>query len=101
MSIYVIGMGVAPLAPTVIVLILVRVFQAIGTSVVIPNIDAIVTSNSPASQRGKSLGIIGAAVGLGLSLGPITGGLLLEVLDWRALFWVRVPVGIICILLAV
>ena len=100
LAIYVIGLGMAPLAPTVIALILIRVLQAVGTSMVVPNIDALVTSNFPASERGRALGLIGASVGLGLGLGPITGGLVLEVLDWRALFWGRVPLGIIGVLLA-
>ena len=99
LAIYVIGLGLAPLAPTVIALILIRVLQAVGTSMVVPNIDALVTANFPASERGKALGLIGASVGLGLGLGPITGGLILEVLDWRALFWSRVPLGIVGILL--
>ncbi|MCZ6614882.1 MAG: MFS transporter [Chloroflexi bacterium] len=100
LTVYVIGLGMAPLAPTVIALILIRMLQAAGTAMVVPNVDAIVTAAFPKNQRGRALGLIGASVGLGLGLGPATGGLLLDALDWRALFWSRVPLGIIGILLA-
>ena len=62
--------------------------------------NAILAAVYPAGERGKAFGITGAAVGLGLASGPFLGGLILEHLDWRALFYLRLPVGILAMLIA-
>jgi MFS family permease len=45
-------------------------------------------------RRGRALGILSAAQAIGLSTGPAIGGLVLDLLDWRWVFWINVPVGI-------
>ena len=72
-----------------------RTVQAIAASMVIANGAAIVTASFPAHQRGQALGIMIATVGAGVAAGPVLGGVLVEVLNWRAIFWTRVPLGII------
>ena len=72
-----------------------RTVQAIAASMVIANGAAIVTASFPEHQRGQALGIMIATVGAGVATGPVLGGVLIDVLDWRAIFWTRVPLGII------
>ena len=63
-----------------------RVLQAIGSSMVLANGAAIITATFPAKQRGRGLGIMVASVGAGVATGPVLGGVLVDVLDWRAIF---------------
>jgi MFS family permease len=98
--IFTIGMGVAGFAQSIEQLIVLRLFQAVGVSLAIANGNAIVTSSFPDSERGKALGITGGVVGAGLMSGPILGGLILEFFEWRALFYLRVPIGLIAMTMA-
>jgi MFS family permease len=70
-----------------------RVLQAIGGSMLTANSAAILTDAFPAEQRGLALGINQVAGLAGQFIGLVAGGLL-AAWDWRAVFWVNVPVGI-------
>jgi len=70
-----------------------RVPQAIGGSMLTANSAAILTDAFPVDQRGLALGINQVAALAGQFIGLTAGGLL-AVLDWRAVFWVNVPVGV-------
>jgi EmrB/QacA subfamily drug resistance transporter len=72
-----------------------RVVQGVGSAMLLSNLNALITSSFPPEERGKALGVSGAVVGIGLSAGPLVGGLLIDVLDWRALFYTRAPMGVI------
>src|SRR4051794_1560208 len=69
-----------------------RIVQGVGGAMLFANSTAILTDAFPARQRGLALGINMVAALAGSFLGLIIGGLLSEV-DWRAIFWVSVPVG--------
>ena len=75
-------------------LILLRVVQAVGGAMLTANSAAILTDAFPREQRGMALGINQIAALAGQFLGLLAGGLLAEV-DWRAVFWINVPIGII------
>lgn len=92
--IFTVGMALAALAQNLEQLIAMRFFQAIGVALAIANGNAIVADAFPASERGRSLGMTGAVVGAGLMSGPIMGGVILELFDWHAIFWLRVPIGL-------
>ena len=70
-----------------------RVLQAIGGSMLMANSAAILTDAFPAEQRGFALGTNQIAGLAGMFVGLVAGGLLAAI-DWRAVFWVNVPVGI-------
>ncbi|HEX3908950.1 MAG TPA: MFS transporter [Mycobacteriales bacterium] len=70
-----------------------RVLQAIGGSMLTANSAAILTDAFPSDQRGFALGINQVAAIAGQFVGLVAGGLLAS-LDWRAVFWVNVPVGV-------
>ncbi len=74
-------------------LILWRVVQGVGGAMLFANSTAILTDAFPASQRGLALGVNQIAAIAGSFLGLVLGGVLSE-WDWRAIFWVNVPVGI-------
>ena len=77
-----------------------RIFQGVGASMILANLNALITTGFPSKERGMAMGMSGAVVGVGLSMGPLVGGLLLDALDWRALFYSRAPLGILGAVLA-
>jgi MFS family permease len=71
-----------------------RMVQAIGGAMLTANSAAILTDAFPARQRGMALGINQITALAGMFLGLLAGGLLAAI-DWRAVFWVSVPVGVV------
>ena len=70
-----------------------RLLQALGGSMLTANSAAILTDAFPANQRGLALGINQIAALAGQFIGLVAGGVL-AIIDWRAVFWVNVPVGV-------
>ena len=95
-----VGLVLASFATNIESLIAVRALQAIGVSMAVGTGNAIITEAFPDNERGKALGIVGSVVGAGLMTGPIVGGILLGFGDWRALFYLRIPIVFIALGLA-
>ena len=91
---FVLGSGLCGLAPNLPVLIAFRVLQAIGAALLSSNSVAIIVTAAGPERRGRALGIQSAAQAVGLSAGPVIGGLLLDTLGWQWVFWINVPVGL-------
>ena len=68
-----------------------RVIQAIGGSAAVPIGFALAASVLPAERRGLALGIVGGAAEAGSMLGPAYGGAIVELANWRWLFWLNLP----------
>jgi EmrB/QacA subfamily drug resistance transporter len=79
--------------PSASALISLRVVQGVGSAMIFSTAIAIVTSVFPAGERGKALGITAAMTYLGLSLGPVLGGILTQYFGWRSIFLAMVPLG--------
>ncbi|MGC9220046.1 MAG: MFS transporter [Solirubrobacteraceae bacterium] len=87
-------------ATSVSMLIAFRVAQAIGGAMLNPNSLSIVTNTfTDRKQRARAIGIWSAVMGLSMAAGPIVGGALIVGLNWRAVFWVNVPIGLIALVL--
>jgi EmrB/QacA subfamily drug resistance transporter len=76
-------------------LILMRVLQAIGASMMMANSFAIISAAFSPRERGRALGLIGTVVALGSMTGPVLGGFLVGLVSWRSIFLVNIPIGII------
>ena len=74
-------------------IIIFRIIQAVGAALILANTAAILTDAFPANERGKALGINGVGLMSGMFLGLILGGIL-AVFDWRYIFLLSVPFGI-------
>ncbi len=85
----------AGLAPSIELLIGARILQAVGAAMIFALGFAITTEAFPPTERGKALGINGAMVSLGIIVGPVVGGLLIDAASWRWIFLVNLPIGII------
>ncbi|MEI8225997.1 MAG: MFS transporter, partial [Bacteroidota bacterium] len=80
-------------------LIVFRIFQGLSSAMIFGTSLAIITSVFQPGERGKAMGINITAVYLGLSCGPVIGGLLTQYLGWRSIFAFLVPFGIISLIL--
>ena len=96
---FVIGSLVCGLSTSILMLILARALQGIGSSMTMSAGPAFVTEGFPARERGKALGFVGTAVALGLLTGPMIGGVLVEFASWRWIFFINIPIGLILALL--
>jgi EmrB/QacA subfamily drug resistance transporter len=81
------------IATSATMLISFRVLQGIGGAMLAGTSVALLTTVFPANERGKVLGIIVAAAYLGLSLGPVLGGILTQHLGWRSIFFLGAVLG--------
>ncbi|AJY76683.1 hypothetical protein VN24_21550 [Paenibacillus beijingensis] len=97
-TIFTLGSALAGLSVTPLQLILSRVLQGIGGAAVVPLSLTLVSRAFPEQNRAAALGIWSGISGLGLSSGPLIGGLILEGAPWQLIFWVNVPVGVLTLL---
>jgi Arabinose efflux permease len=65
------------------------------------NNQGIITEMYPKKGRGRAMGILVTAVALGTMIGPPAGGFIVSALNWNAIFWINVPIGIVVFLLGV
>ncbi|MFC0196581.1 MDR family MFS transporter, partial [Microbacterium arthrosphaerae] len=99
---YLVGVGLFTLAslacaaaPTVEVLVLARVVQALGAAMLVPASLAVVIDGAPAGKRARAVGLWAAAAAVAAGLGPPIGGMLVEAGGWRWAFWINLPLGIL------
>jgi EmrB/QacA subfamily drug resistance transporter len=82
-----------------LMLILFRAVQGLGHGLVVTAGPAMVVMSFPAEKRGKALGIYLTSVYVGLTLGPLIGGVMTEHLGWRSLFFLNIPSGLLALFL--
>ena len=82
-------------------LVVARVFQGLGASLMTPQTMAVITRTFPADQRGRAMGLWGAVAGVATLVGPVLGGVLVDGLGWEWIFFVNVPVGVVAAVLAI
>jgi EmrB/QacA subfamily drug resistance transporter len=94
------GSLLCSIAPNTGSLIVFRMLQAIGGSMLNPVAMSIITNIfTEPRQRAQAIGIWGAVIGLSMALGPVVGGALVDSVGWRSIFWINVPVGIAAVVL--
>jgi len=96
--VFTIGSAACGLAPSLRLLIVFRVIQAVGAAMLQANSVALVTTSVPRAHMRLALSVQAAAQSVGLGLGPTLGGLLTQTDGWRAVYWINVPVGIVAVI---
>lgn len=100
LGIFTLASAAAALAPSADALIAARAIQGIGAAAVTPLTLTLLSEAFPAGKRGLALGIWSGVSGLGVALGPLAGGAVVEGITWHWIFWLNVPIGIVLIPLA-
>jgi EmrB/QacA subfamily drug resistance transporter len=93
-SIFTVGSLLTSLSPSPNYVIAFRILQGFGSAALFANSAAVITDSAPSNQLGLFLGVNQVAFRAGAMLGLTISGLILSVLDWRALFYINVPIGI-------
>jgi EmrB/QacA subfamily drug resistance transporter len=101
LALFSLGSLLCALAPNLTLLIIFRMVQAVGGSMLNPVAMSIIRNvfEDP-RERAQAIGMWGGVVGLSFALGPVVGGALVDSVGWRAIFLVNVPVGLAAIVLA-
>ncbi len=81
-------------------MILYRVLQGIGEAFIAASAQTILLSAYPPHKRGLAMGVFGLGVSFAPALGPLLGGFITEILNWRWIFYINVPIGILNFLAA-
>jgi len=98
---FILGSLLCSLATSTSALVAFRMLQAIGGSMLNPvAMSIIVNTFLDPRERARAIGIWGAVFGISMAAGPLLGGLLVETIGWRSIFWVNVPIGIAAVVLA-
>ena len=104
---FAIGLGVftaasaaAALAPTTELLIAARALQGAGAAAVLPLTLTLLSEAFPAGKRGLVIGLWSGISGLGVAIGPLIGGAVVDGISWHWIFWINVPIGLVLIPLA-
>ncbi|MDF3147452.1 MULTISPECIES: MFS transporter [unclassified Streptomyces] len=97
---FTIGSALCSVASNLDSLIAFRMVQAVGGSMLNPVAMSIITNTfTDPRERARAIGVWGAVVGISMAAGPLVGGLLVDSVGWRAIFWVNLPVGLAALLL--
>ncbi|WP_031519972.1 MFS transporter [Streptomyces sp. NRRL F-5123] len=100
LAVFTAGSLLCSLAPSLGWLIVFRMVQAVGGSMLNPVAMSIITNTfHEPRERARAIGVWGGVVGISMAAGPIVGGALVQSVGWRAIFWINVPIGLAALLL--
>jgi EmrB/QacA subfamily drug resistance transporter len=94
LGIFTVASAAAAMAPSTGALIAARAIQGLGGAVIMPLSLTLLSEAFAGEKRGLALGIWSGVSGLGVALGPVVGGAVVEGFSWHWIFWLNVPIGI-------
>src|SRR6059058_1863927 len=100
LGIFTLASAAAALAPTTSALIAARAIQGAGAAIVTPLTLTLLSEAFPPQRRGLALGAWSGISGLGVALGPLVGGAVVDGISWHWIFWLNVPIGLALVPLA-
>jgi EmrB/QacA subfamily drug resistance transporter len=95
LTVFTVASLVSALADSATALFVARGGQGLGAAMLSPAALSIITSTFQGPERARALGVWGAVGGAGAAVGVLLGGTLTELLDWRAIFFINLPVGVL------
>jgi len=94
LGVFTVASAAAALAPGTGALIAARAVQGFGAAIVAPLTLTLLSEAFPPERRGVALGVWSGVSGLGVALGPLVGGAVIEGISWQWIFWLNVPIGL-------
>jgi EmrB/QacA subfamily drug resistance transporter len=98
LALFGLGSGLSALAGSAEMLIATRALMGVGGAFIMPSTLSILTATFPASERGRAIGIWAGVSGLGIAIGPVAGGWIVENADWSWIFLVNLPFVVFALL---
>jgi EmrB/QacA subfamily drug resistance transporter len=95
LAVFTVGSALCGAAGSLGVLVGCRVLQGLGSAFLMAVSPAMIVGAFPPHQRGRALGLNALVVGVGISIGPTLGGVVVEHFGWRWIFYVNVPLGVL------
>jgi EmrB/QacA subfamily drug resistance transporter len=99
-GLFTVSSALAALAPTTGALVAARAAQGVGAAIVLPLTLTLLSEAVPVQKRGLALGAWSGISGLGVALGPVVGGAVVDGISWHWIFWLNVPTGLVLVPLA-
>ncbi|WCB92321.1 Multidrug resistance protein Stp [Baekduia alba] len=99
-SLFTLSSAAAALAPSAGALVAARGLQGVGAAIVLPLTLTLLSEAVPTEKRGLAIGAWSGISGLGVALGPVVGGAVVDGISWHWIFWLNVPIGLALVPLA-
>src|SRR5215218_2183969 len=93
-GLFTLSSAAAALAPSTDALVAARAAQGLGAAIVLPLTLTLLSAAVPVQKRGLALGAWSGISGLGVALGPVVGGAVVDGISWHWIFWINVPIGL-------
>jgi EmrB/QacA subfamily drug resistance transporter len=104
LALFTLASAACGLAQTSTWLVIARLAQGVAGGLISPQISALIQQMFSGRERGRAFGMFGTVVGLSTAVGPLLGGLLIQAAGaeegWRWVFYVNLPLGVVCLVLA-
>ncbi len=101
MTVFVVASAACGLAPTATFLVVARIVQGAGSALMVPQVLALLSNQYSGAARAKAFTVYGLVIGVAASMGQFVGGVLITVnlwgLDWRLIFLINIPIGILAL----
>ena len=96
-TLFTVASAAAALSPTTGALVTARAVQGVGAAIVLPLTLTLLSEAVPVAKRGLALGAWSGISGLGVALGPVVGGAVVDGISWHWIFWINVPIGLVLV----
>lgn len=96
-AVFTLGSLAAALSGSAEALIAARALQGVGAAAIVPLSLTLLAASVPTEKRAAAIGIWSGVAGLGVAVGPVVGGAVVEGLSWEAIFWLNVPVALVAV----